>query len=78
MATIFGMRCRCNAPVGDGKCGQPIAEVVCDPIEGPPIGMFRNLLPGPTLTHLPCGHDWWRGQGWEPKLERVPWAKATD
>jgi hypothetical protein len=75
MATIFGRRYRCNAPVGDGKCGQLITEVVCDPIEVPGNDLFRHLVAGPTLTHLPCGHEWWRGEGWEPKLERVPWAK---
>jgi len=44
MATIFGMRYRCNAPTGNGKCGQLITNAVCDPIEGPNDGVFRTLL----------------------------------
>jgi hypothetical protein len=76
MATIFGRPYRCNAPVGDGKCGQVIDAVVCDPIEIPNNGIWRQYAPSPTLIHLPCGHEWWRGQGWKPKVERVPWATA--
>lgn len=70
-------RYRCAAPVGDGKCGQLIDNAVCDPINLGPIGghMFNRYIPGPTIVHLPCGHEWWRGQGWEPTFERVPWAQ---
>jgi hypothetical protein len=68
-------RYRCGAPTEHGRCGQPITEAYCDPIEIPNNGIYRQYAPGPTITHLPCGHEWWRGQGWEPKIERVPWAK---
>jgi hypothetical protein len=68
-------RYRCGAPTEHGRCGQLITNAYCDPIELPSTGMFRNFAPGPTIVHEPCGHKWWRGQGWEPQLERVPWAK---
>lgn len=72
--TLF-VKARCNAPVDGGKCGQVITNAVCERIEVPGNGMFRSFIPGPTIQHLPCGHEWWRGQGWEPELERVPWAQ---
>jgi hypothetical protein len=65
----------CAAPVGDGTCGQRITGWQRDPIEVPSNGMFRQLVAGPVLTHLPCGHDWWIGGGWAPQVERVPWAE---
>jgi hypothetical protein len=77
MVRIFGRPYRCNAPVGDGKCGQVIDEVVCDPVEVPSNGVFRQLVSGPTLTHLPCGHDWWRGQGWEPSWSGFPGPRTS-
>jgi hypothetical protein len=70
-------RYRCAAPTEGGRCGQLITNAVCDPID---LGawadeLWHHYAPGPTITHLPCGHQWWRGQGWEPRIERVPWAK---
>jgi hypothetical protein len=69
------MRYRCAAPTEGGRCGQLLTNAVCDPVEIPSNGIYITRIPGPTIVHLPCGHEWWRGQGWEPKLERVPWAK---
>jgi hypothetical protein len=71
-------RYRCAAPafnpLNNGRCGREITGWQREPVEDYSDGLFRQLAPGPVLTHLPCGHDWWIGQGWEPKLERVPWA----
>jgi hypothetical protein len=76
MARNYG-QLRCNAPVGDGRCGQVITNAVCEPID---MGWWadepwHHWAPGPTIEHQPCGHHWWRGQGWRPELERVPWAQ---
>jgi hypothetical protein len=70
-------RYRCAAPTDHGRCGQLLTNAVCDRVEVgiDPDTLCRRYMSGPTIVHLPCGHQWWRGQGWEPKIERVPWAK---
>jgi hypothetical protein len=57
---------RCAAPVGDGTCGAILTGWERDPVEGPPNRVYRTWEPGPIIRHLPCGHQWWIGQGWLP------------
>lgn len=75
-------RYRCNAPtpgqnfLNGQRCGQQITGWKRGPIEVP-SSIWREFAPGPLLTHLPCGHEWWiSGGGWA--AEPVPWAKAAD
>jgi hypothetical protein len=56
----YSFRRRCNAPVPSGRCGVPLTAVQRIPIQTP-----QGLLPGPVLTHLPCGHRWRVGRGWD-------------
>jgi hypothetical protein len=76
-------RYRCNAPMPfpyNRPCGEPLTGWERDPVElgGWASEPWNHRVPGPTIRHLPCGHEWWCGQGWEPELERVPWTDAND
>jgi len=57
---------RCTAPVGDGTCGAVLTGWERDPVEVPHDGRWREWAPGPVIRHLPCGHQWWIGDGWLP------------
>jgi hypothetical protein len=57
----YSFRHRCNAPVSpSGRCGQLLTGVQRIPVE-----VDGRMLPGPVLTHRPCGHSWRVGRGWD-------------
>jgi hypothetical protein len=61
----YSFRRRCAAPVPSGRCGVLLTGVQRVPVEGPPVGVFRTMVPGPVITHRPCGHAWRVGRGWD-------------
>ena len=56
----YSFRHRCNAPVSPTRrCDQLLTGVQRIPVE-----VDGRMLPGPVLTHRPCGHRWLVGRGW--------------
>jgi hypothetical protein len=60
----YSFRRRCAAPVPSGRCGVPLEGVQRIPILVNDV-IGGRMVPGPVLTHLPCGHRWLAGHGWD-------------
>ena len=55
----YSFRHRCNAPLPSGRCGHLLIGW-----QRIPVVVDGRMLPGPVITHRPCGHSWLVGRGW--------------